>query len=94
MRVSDRRNTQSTLPRLPADPHQGSDSSASAGRAADGSRGARQGATRLRSDALELAEQPVRAHTWHCSHRKDERPLTLTRTTVLRQRRQAWPSRS
>ena len=37
---------------------------------------------------------PPAGHTWHCSHRKDDRPLTLIRTIVLRHRRQAAPSRS
>ena len=32
--------------------------------------------------------------TWQCSQKKVERPPVLTRTIVLRQRRQAWPSRS
>ena len=32
--------------------------------------------------------QPL-VQTWHCSQRNDDRPLTFTFTTVLRQRRQA-----
>src|SRR5271168_5223038 len=34
------------------------------------------------------------AHTWQCSQKKVERPPAFTRTMVLRQRRQGWPSRS
>ena len=32
--------------------------------------------------------------TWQCSQKKVERPPAFTRTMVLRQRRQGWPSRS
>src|ERR1700733_11910616 len=35
-----------------------------------------------------------KAHTWQCSQKKVERPPAFTRTMVLRQRRQGWPSRS
>ena len=34
------------------------------------------------------------AQTWQCSQKKVERPPAFTRTMVLRQRRQGWPSRS
>ena len=34
------------------------------------------------------------AHTWQWSQKKVERPPAFTRTMVLRQRRQGWPSRS
>ena len=37
---------------------------------------------------------PRRAQIWQCSQKKVERPPAFTRTMVLRQRRQGWPSRS
>ena len=39
-----------------------------------------------------LTDLPVQ--TWQWSQKKVERPPVFTRTIVLRQRRQAWPSRS
>ena len=47
---------------------------------------------RAGSRAGPARERPVQ--TWQCSQKKVERPPVLTRTITLRQRRQAWPSRS
>ena len=40
------------------------------------------------------AYAPRVVQTWQCSQKKVERPPAFTRTMVLRQRRQGWPSRS
>ena len=40
------------------------------------------------------AHTDLGVQTWQWSQKKVERPPVLTRTIVLRQRRQAWPSRS